>query len=63
MIAYTATGFVILPLLSLVDRVVPLPWLWGDCGRAMGVGRSVVVTLVMLLFTALFSRRKLFWRT
>lgn len=63
MIAYTATGFVILPLLSLVDRVVPLPWLWGDCGHAMGVGRSVVVTLVMLLFTALFSRRKLFWRT
>ena len=63
MIAYTAVGYVILPLLTFASRVVPLPWLWGDCGCVMGVGRSVIVTLLMMFFTAFFSRRRLFWRT
>lgn len=63
MIAYTAVGYVVTPLLTFVDRVVPLPWLWGRCGPVMGVGRSVIVTLLMIFFTAAFSRRKLFWRT
>lgn len=63
MIAYTAAGYVIVPLLTLLGSVVPLPWLWGGSGCAMSVGRSVIITLLMILFTAAFSRRRLFWRT
>ena len=62
MVAYTAAGYVITPLLTFVDCAVPLPWLWGNCGCAMAVGRSVIVTLMMIFFTAAFSRHKLFWR-
>jgi hypothetical protein len=42
---------------------VALPWLWGQCGCVMGVGRGVIVTLLMMLFTAAFTRSKIFWRT
>lgn len=63
LIAYTAAGYVVVPLLIFVDRAVALPWLWGGCGCVMSVGRSVIVTLMMMCFTAAFTRRKLFWRT
>ena len=63
MIAYTAAGYVVVPLLVFADRAVALPWLWGQCGCVMGVGRGVIVTLLMMLFTAAFTRSKIFWRT
>lgn len=63
LVAYTAAGYVVVPLLLFVDRAVALPWMWGASGCVMSVVRSVVVTLAAMLLTAAFTRRKLFWRT
>ena len=53
MAAYVAAGYVI----------VPLPWLWGGSGCAMSLFRGVLITALMVLLTAGFSKRGWFWRT
>lgn len=63
MIAYTAAGYVVVPAARLRGPGRGAPWLWGQCGCVMGVGRGVIVTLLMMLFTAAFTRSKIFWRT
>lgn len=62
MVAYTAAGYVVVPLLYALSFAVPMPWLTGYTGCAMGIGRGVLITLLMMLITDLFTRRKLFWR-
>ena len=63
MAAYVAAGYVIVPLLTLLACVVPLPWLWGGSGCAMSLFRGVLITALMVLLTAGFSKRGWFWRT
>lgn len=63
MAAYVAAGYVIVPLLTLLACVVPLPWLWGGSGCAMSLFRGVLITALMVLLTAGFSKHGWFWRT
>lgn len=63
MIAYTAAGYVIMPLLLVLSQGVTMSWLWGNCGCVMSVVRGLIITVLMMFFTALFSKHKLFWRT
>lgn len=58
MIAYTAASYVVLPVLSLF-----IPWLWGGYSVTGAVVRGFSIALLAMLFTSLFTRRKLFWRT
>lgn len=62
MVAYTAAGFVITPLLTLTHLTAPLaafaaltPW--------CGFYRGVAMTAAVALFTLLLTRKKIFWRT
>jgi predicted acyltransferase len=61
MIAYTAHGNFLLPLLvmtglgDLLQKITPTPWL--------GALRGVFVTLLVALFVSVFTRKKIFWRT
>ncbi len=63
MIAYTVAGYVVMPLLSLLNVWVAIPWLWGASSCAMSIGRSVIVVAATVLITLMFTRRKIFWRT
>ena len=40
-----------------------MPWIWGAGGCGAGIARGVVVTLLAMLLTSAFTRRRLFWRT
>lgn len=62
MVAYTAAGFVLLPLVTLTRLSGPLarfaaltPW--------CGFWRGVVVTALVAVFTVLLTQRKILWRT
>lgn len=62
MVAYTAAGFLLMPLLvltggaTLLARFAALsPW--------AGVVRGVIVTAAVMAVATLFTRRKWFWRT
>lgn len=64
MIAYTAAGYVVVPLLFIEEQWgFPMPWIWGAGGCGAGIARGVVVTLLAMLLTSAFTRRRLFWRT
>lgn len=62
MVAYTVSGFVIGPILSLTGI---LPWLWNlSVGSPFwGVTQGVILTLLMMLCTSLCTKVKLFWRS
>lgn len=64
MIAYTAAGYVVVPLLFIEEQWgFSMPWIWGAGGCGAGIARGVVVTLLAMLLTSAFTRRRLFWRT
>ncbi len=64
MIAYTAAGYVVVPLLFIEEQWgFPMPWIWGADGCGAGIARGVVITLLAMLLTSAFTRRRLFWRT
>lgn len=62
MIAYTITGFVICPVLSLAG-IMPLLWGLSEGSAFWGVMQGVLITLAMMLCTAICTRIKLFWRS
>lgn len=62
MVAYTAAGFVIMPILMLTgldtklsDFAALTPW--------CGVVRGVAMTAAVMIFTILLTNKKIFWRT
>ena len=64
MIAYTAAGYVVVPLLFIEEQWgFSMPWIWGAGGCGAGIARGVVITLLAMLLTSAFTRRRLFWRT
>lgn len=62
MVAYTVTGFVIGPLLSLAG-VMPLLYGLASGSPFWGVMQGVILTLLMMLATWLCTRLRLFWRS
>lgn len=64
MVAYTAAGYVVVPLLFIEEQWgCSMPWIWGAGGCGAGIARGVVITLLAMLLTSAFTRRRLFWRT
>ena len=64
MAAYVAAGYVIVPLLTLLACVVPLPWLWGGSGCAMSLFRGVLITAPDgAPHGRILKKRRWFWRT
>jgi predicted acyltransferase len=61
MLAYVSAQLVIMPLLNLLQLTPYLDKLNQHVWT--GFLRGVIVTFICLLFTILFSRKKLFWRT
>lgn len=62
MVAYTAAGFLIMPLLTLT-HLAPYLQQFAELSPWMGVVRGVVVTAAVMGVTVAFTNRKLFWRT
>ncbi len=62
MIAYTAAGFLITPVLTLL-HLTPLLNRLGAVSPWMGVLRGAIMTTAVALVTALFTRRRIFWRS
>ena len=62
MIAYTAAAFLITPVLTLL-HLTPLLNRLGAVSPWMGVLRGVIMTAAVALVTALFTRRRIFWRS
>ena len=62
MLAYAVTNFLIGPILSLTGL---LPMLYGlsEGSQFWGVAQGVIITLLMMGATYLFTRLKLFWRS
>ena len=62
MMAYTVTSFLTTPLLSLVGIA---PWLNTICigSPFWGIMRGLIYTLLMVLITTFFTKKKLFWRS
>lgn len=62
MIAYTSPGFIINPLYYLcgLGAIVDA----ASTGNPfMGIVRGLIVTLMMMAFTCIFSKKKIYWRT
>ncbi len=62
MIAYTATGFIIMPFLNLTglnEFLVSFAGLSPWCG----VVRGIIITTIVVIITCLFTKKKIFWRT
>ena len=62
MVAYTAAGFLIMPLLTLL-HLSPCLQAFAELCPWMGVVRGVLVTAVVMAVTVFFTNRRLFWRT
>ena len=62
MVAYTAAGFLLMPLLTLTQTA---PWLQrlAELSPWMGVVRGALVTAAVMGITVLFTNKRLFWRT
>lgn len=62
MMAYTVTSFLTTPLLSLVGIA---QWLNTICigSPFWGIMRGLIYTLLMVLITTFFTKKKLFWRS
>ena len=67
MIAYTISGFIILPLLNLIMSIIPggSEWLTNlTAGRPLaGLLYGIFLTCLMMLATNFFTAKKLFWRS
>ncbi|MBO4604910.1 MAG: DUF5009 domain-containing protein [Bacteroidales bacterium] len=61
MVAYTVTGFVIMPLLYLVGFSAFDQLTVGN--PLLGFLRGVIIVCLMVALTCLFTRRKIFWRS
>ncbi len=62
MVAYTAAGFLINPLLTLTHTDSWLQW-FGELDPWAGVARGVIVTAAIVALTAACTDKKLYWRT
>ena len=62
MVAYTAAGFLIMPLLTLL-HLSPCLQAFNELCPWMGVARGVLVTAAVMAVTVFFTNRRLFWRT
>ena len=62
MVAYTAAGFLIMPLLTLL-HLSPCLQAFAELCPWMGVARGVLVTAAVMAVTVFFTNRRLFWRT
>ena len=62
MVAYTAAGFLIMPLLTLL-HLAPYLQTFAELCPWMGVARGVLVTAAVMAVTVFFTNRRLFWRT
>ena len=62
MVAYTAAGFLIMPLLTLL-HLSPCLQAFAELCPWMGVARGVLVTAAGMAVTVFFTNRRLFWRT
>ena len=62
MVAYTAAGFLIMPLLTLL-HLAPYLQTFAELCPWMGVVRGVLVTAAVMAVTVFFTNRRLFWRT
>ena len=62
MVAYTAAGFLLMPLLTLAGLA---PWLqrFAELTPWTGVLRGAVVTAAVMGVTILCTNKRLFWRT
>ena len=67
MIAYTISGFIILPLINLIMSIIPggSEWLTNlTAGRPLaGLLYGIFLTCLMMLATNFFTAKKLFWRS
>ena len=61
MLAYTVSGFVISPFLYAIGLGVVDVWSEGH--PLIGLARGLVVTLLMMALTCLFTKHKIFWRS
>ena len=62
MVAYTAAGFLVMPLLTLL-HLAPDLQTFAELCPWMGVVRGVLVTAAVMAVTVFFTNRRLFWRT
>ncbi len=62
MIAYTVTSFLIGPVLNLLG-LLPLLYGLAEGSQFWGVMQGVIITLLMMCATYLFTKLKLFWRS
>ena len=62
MLAYTVTNFLIGPILALTG-VLPMLYSVSEGSPLWGVLQGVIITLLMMSVTYLFTRLKLFWRS
>ncbi|MDR0510349.1 MAG: DUF5009 domain-containing protein [Rikenellaceae bacterium] len=62
MMAYTAAGYIIMPLLTLVGAA-PLLVDLAAMGPWFGVLRGAIVTAIVAIVAILFTNKKIFWRT
>ena len=62
MVAYTAAGFLIMPLLTLL-HLAPYLQTFAELCPWMGVVRGVLVTAAVMAVTVFFTNRRLIWRT
>ena len=62
MLAYTVTNFLIGPILALTG-VLPMLYSVSEGSPLWGVLQGVIITLLMMTVTYLFTRLKLFWRS
>lgn len=62
MIAYTVTGFITLPVLSLA-RLMPAIDSLAYGSPVMGICRGLMLTFIMMGVTVFFTRKKLFWKS
>lgn len=62
MIAYTAASYIIVPILSLTGLMGLLTGAAAG-SQFWGVAQGVIITLLLALFTNIFTKAKLFWRS
>lgn len=62
MIAYTVTGFITLPVLSLT-RLTPVIDRLAYGSPVMGICRGLLLTFIMMGVTVFFTRKRLFWKS
>ncbi|MDE5815346.1 MAG: DUF5009 domain-containing protein, partial [Alistipes sp.] len=62
MVAYTAAGFLLMPLLVLTHTAQWLQW-FSELHPWTGAARGVIVTAVVMGITVLCTNKRFFWRT